>query len=220
MKLIDRHRATRLRKMGRSYNEILKKIRVSKSTLSIWLRDIELTDIQKAVLLKGRQRSRYAGAKARQQERIVRSRKIIEESIKEVDNFYEKPLFLSGLMLYWAEGDKSDSTEHVKFSNSDPALVQLMMRWFRETCKVSEGRFRITIHMHQLHCRPEIERYWSTITNIPLRQFYKTQIKPTSLRQRRNKLYDGTCAVIVNNKDLFRKIKGWRLGITKKIESL
>ena len=134
MKLVDKNIATKLRKLGRSYGEILKRVPVSKSTLSVWLRNIELTDKQKTVLLLGRQRARYAGAKARQQQRITRSTQIVEQSKKEIDHLYKKPLFVSGLMLYWAEGDKSDTLEHVKFTNSDPALIQLMMRWFREIC--------------------------------------------------------------------------------------
>ena len=218
MKLVDKNIATKLRKLGRSYGEILKRVPVSKSTLSVWLRNIELTDKQKTVLLLGRQRARYAGAKARQQQRITRSTQIVEQSKKEIDHLYKKPLFVSGLMLYWAEGDKSDTLEHVKFTNSDPALIQLMMRWFREICAVPKEKFRITIHIHTLHCRPQIEKYWSNITNVPLNQFYKTQIKPTSLRQRRNVLYDGTCAIIVHNRDLFRKIKGWKLGFIEKVK--
>lgn len=216
MKIEEKNKAIRLRKGGKSYGEILKQLSVSKSTLSLWLRDIELTEKQKSLLLKGRQKSRYAGAKAKQRQRIERTKQIIEESKREVKRFWNDPLFLAGLMLYWAEGDKSDNTENVKFSNSDPSLIQLIMRWFREICKVPEKKFRITIHIHELHCRSRTERYWSKITNIPLSQFYKTQIKQTSLRQRRNILYDGTCAVSVSNRDLFRRIKGWKLGIVNK----
>ena len=31
-------------------------------------------------------------------------------------------------------------------------------------------------------------------------------------------LYNGTCAIRTSNKDLFRKIKGWRLGIVDYFE--
>ena len=127
-----------------------------------------------------------------------------------------EPLFLAGLMLYCAEGDKSDEREVVKFSNSDPILIKFIMKWFREVCRVPEDKFKITLHIHELHCRKNIENYWSKQINIPLKQFYKTQIKATSLGQRKNILYNGTCAVCVHNKDLFRKIKGWKIGFFEK----
>ena len=218
MKFKEKIRAIQLRKQGKSYSEILKKISVSRSTISLWLQNIKLTRKQKNILLRGRQKSRYAGAKAQQKKRIEKTKHIIDKAKKEIKKSYKNPLFLSGLMLYWAEGDKSEVAETVKFSNSDPVMIQLMMKWFRKICKVSEKKFRIALHIHTLHCRPHIESYWSKITNIPLKQFNKTYIKPTSLKQRRNPLYNGTCTIRINDKNLFRKIKGWKLGIVKKFK--
>jgi len=217
MKLTEKNEAIKLRKGGKSYGYILKNIAVSKSTLSLWLRDIELTESQKSILLKGREMSRYAAAKKKQRQRIEKTIKIIEKAKKEFRQSNNNPLFLSGLMLYWAEGDKSDLHEQVKFTNSDPNMINLIMRWFREICKVPEKKFRVTLHIHNLHCRPKIENYWSNITGIPLSQFYKTQVKPTTLRYRRNPLYNGTCAVSISSKDFFRKIKGWKIAAIEKM---
>jgi len=216
MKLDEKDKALRLRKQGKSYSEICKKINVSKGTLSLWLRDIGLTAKQIAEL-KGRQKSRYEGAKANQRKRIENTERIISESKQEVRFLYKNPLFLAGLMLYWAEGDKSETLERVGFSNSDPEMIILAMRWFREVCRVPEEKFRIGLFVHELHCRKDVENYWSEIANVPLSQFHKTYVKPTSLGHRRNILYNGTCSVIINNKELFRKIKGWKLGVLEKI---
>lgn len=216
MKLEEKFMALKLRNSGKSYSDILKIIRVSKSTLSLWLRDIKLTNTQKAKLKK-RQKSGYGGAKANQKKRIESTKKIIALAKREVKNLINNPLFLSGLMLYWAEGDKSELYEHVKFSNSDSEMVKIIMRWFREICEVPEKKFRICIYIHALHCRKDIEKYWSEVTGIPNQQFYKTQIKPTSLIQRKNKLYNGTCSVVIGSRSLFRKIKGWKLGFIEKM---
>ena len=84
---------------------------------------------------------------------------------------------------------------------------------------IPEDKFRIALHIHKLHCRKDIENYWLKITKISRGQFYKTQIKPTSLGQRKNKLYNGTCAIGIQSRDLFRRIKGWKLGFLGKINS-
>ncbi len=218
MKLDEKIEATRLRKLGESYSEIRKKVKVSKGTLSLWLRDIELTPEQeKRLYVELRQKNAYRLAKFNQEKRIKRTEEIIKKSKKEALLRLRNPLFLSGLMLYWAEGDKSDERAEVKFSNSDPAMIKFMMKWFRDICKVPEKKFRIALHIHALHCRKDIESYWSKITNIPLAQFQKTYIKPTSLRHRRNRLYNGTCAIRINNVDLFRRIKGWKIGFLQKM---
>ena len=213
MKLEERFRAVELRKRGKSYSEIRLQMQVSKSTLSRWLREIELTAEQKN-LLRGRELSRLAGAKAQQQKRIERTKKVVEKSEKEISLLINNPLFLAGLMLYWAEGDKHKG-ERVKFTNSDENAIILMMKWFREICKIPEEKFRIALHIHNLHSRPEVKAYWSEITGIPLQNFHKVFVKKTSLRQRRNILYNGTCGIVINNKELFRKIVGWKMGLLK-----
>ena len=214
MKLKEKNQAIELRKKGKSYNEILNNIKVSKGTLSLWLRDIELTEQQKAILLIGRQKSRYLGAKKRQQQRIDRTEKILREAQIEVKALCNNSFFVSGLMLYWAEGSKSP-VEQVRFANSDPIMIKLMMKWFRNACKVPEEKFRIGIHIHNLHCRKDVEKHWSDITGIPLKRFVKTYVKTTSLGHRKNKLYNGVCTIRINNVDLFRRIHGWRLGIVE-----
>ncbi|MFC1612663.1 hypothetical protein ACFL29_02330, partial [Patescibacteria group bacterium] len=155
-----------------------------------------------------------AGAKIQQQRRIEKTKQIIQQAQQEARVYYKNPFFLSGLMLYWAEGDKSE-TEDIKFSNSDPVMIKLMMKWFREICKVPEEKFRIALHIHGLHCRSDIESFWSNIVEIPLNQFHKIQIKPTSLGQRKKILYNGTCSIRINNRNLFRRMHGWRVGVLK-----
>lgn len=214
MKIKEKKEAIRLRKLGRSYGEIRKRIKVSKSTLTLWLRDIKLSKKQqKRIYIELRQKNAYRLARANQRKRIKETKKVVNEAKKEAINFLKNPLFLAGMMLYWAEGDKSDITEIVKFSNSDPAMIKLIMRWFREICFVPENKFRVTIFIHRLFCRKNIESFWSKVTGVPLNQFYKTQVKPTSLTYRKNRLYNGTCAIRIENRKLFRKIKGWKLGI-------
>ena len=212
MKLNEKFIAIKLRKQGLSYHNILNKVNVSKSSLSLWLRDIELTPKQQEKLFIGREKSRYFAGSKKKAIRIVQTNDIINKSKKEVLSFIKNPLFLIGLSLYWAEGTKN-SNESVRFSNSDKAMIELMMRWFREICNVPEKKFRVQVHMHSLHCQPDLEKYWSRIASVPQRQFYKTYVKQTSLGQRKNILYNGTCTVTINSRELFRKIMGWKLGL-------
>ncbi|MBD3248316.1 hypothetical protein GF382_03435 [Candidatus Falkowbacteria bacterium] len=210
-KTTQKYLARNLRKRGASYSEILKKVNVSKSTLSLWLRDIELTNKQKEDLV-GRRKSRHEGAKANRLRRIDLTKKIIASAKEESLKLKGNSLFLLGVMLYWAEGTKRGE-EMVVFSNSDPNMILLMMKWFREICKVKEEKFRIQVHIHSLHKKSEIIKYWSNITKIKSGQFHKLIIKKTSLKHRKNKLYQGTCCIRIYDKNLFRRIMGWKVGI-------
>ena len=211
MKYEEKQLAIKLRKRGKSYNEILKKVRVSKGTLSLWLRGIKLTKKQeKELYVTRRQKNARLLADMKQEKKKRQIENINKAAKKQIFNLIKDRLFLAGLMLYWAEGDKSEQAELVKFSNSDPKMIEFMMKWFRKICKVEEQRFRIALHIHELHNEIYLKKYWSHLTNIPIKQFHKTQIKSTSIGHRKKMLYNGTCSIRISDKNLFRKIKNPR----------
>lgn len=205
-------KATQLRKEGKSYSEIKKILGVSKSTLSNWLKDIELTKEQKSRLNKLRATA-YLGAKKRQSTSLEHHHRIKEESKKEVVRLVKNPFFVAGLMLYWAEGSKNSGS--VQFSNSDPAMIKIMMRWFREFCDIPENKFRVGLFMHSLHIRKDCQGFWQKVTSIPLTQFHKPYIKPTIFSNRKNKLYEGTCKIVIHSRNLLSRIIGWKDGAEK-----
>ena len=93
-----------------------------------------------------------------------------------------------------------------------------MMKWFREICEVPETKFRIALHVHNLLISRKIKSHWSRLTDVSRKQFNKIYVKNSTLRQRRNVLYNGTCGIVVNNKNLFRRIMGWKLGLLNHFE--
>lgn len=212
MRFKDKIAAISLRKKGKSYGEISEKLGMPKSTLSGWLKNIELAPQQKKRIMTKRQLAGYKGAKMNQRYADKRRKMIIEKAKKEVEELINNPLFLAGLMLYWAEGNKRGQ-EKAAISNSDPEVICLMMRWFREICHVPEDKFRVSLYLHQLHVREDARDFWSKVTGIPPSQFLKDIIKPTIYSQRTNKLYEGVCRITVCSVDLFRRIVGWKIGV-------
>lgn len=198
--------AIELRRNGLSYSEIRKSIPASKSTLSTWLKDIELTPEQRRKLTK-LQATGYIGAKSNQAKSIEKHNHIKEEAGKEFLLLVKQSEFISGLMLYWAEGSKRSGD--VQFSNSDSQMIYFMMNWFRKFCEVPEDKFRIGLFVHTLHLRENYLEFWSKVTSLPLRQFNKPYVKPTIFSSKKNKLYYGTCVIKIHNKELYSKIIGW-----------
>jgi hypothetical protein len=98
----------------------------------------------------------------------------------------------------------------VRIANSDPAVLTIIMKYFRVICEVPELQFRGHIHTFA-HCdEKRAEKYWSDITGIPLKQFFKTYKKQSSAsKNKRNTLPMGTCQVYVNNTQLFFRIMAW-----------
>lgn len=216
VRLNERILARQLREQGLSFSEIMQKIpNLSKGTLNGWLKGVELSENQKqrlfARIKDGATKGRLKGAFTNHQRRMEITFEIINSAKKEVVERIMNPLFTMGVMLYWAEGDKSQ--ERVGFTNADPTMIQFIMKWFREVCGTSEEKFRVALSIMTLHDKNASEKFWSEITGIPLSRFNKTRIKQTLLRGKRNPSYMGTCRIVISDKNLFRKIMGWKMGI-------
>jgi len=192
-------------------NEISERIKVSKASVSLWVRDIELTPLQKKELsekglkkenIERRRTTRLANENARRQ--II----IDGAKLDIVNEFSQRELLMLGAALYWAEGGKTKML--TRFSNGDPRIIRFMMKFFRKICNVPEGKFRGYIHIHQ-HLNVSVaERYWSDVSGIPLSQFYKTYNIPNKAsKNKKDSLPYGTFEIYVCNTELFLKIKGW-----------
>lgn len=211
MKLKEKQISRKLRKKGWSINEICSKLNFAKGSVSLWVRDIELTKAQK-------QRLSQKGLKKEviERRRITRLTKendrrqiIVDEAKKDIKNLSKKDLRNIGIVLYWAEGAKANRGV-VQFSNSDPRMIKIIMRFFREICKVPERKFRGHIHIHSHLSAKRAEKYWSLISGIPLNQFYKTYCKPSKAsKHKKDSLPLGTFDISICNTELFLKIKGW-----------
>ena len=196
--------AQQLRHEGLSYKEILEQVPVSKSTISLWCRDIELTPGQKERLKA--KRGKPNGPKLLKDRRIAATKQIKAQAKLELKLLTDYEFKVAGIMLYWGEGFK---TQYVGISNSDPKLIKFMMRWFREICYVPDDKFRAQVHIHSGQNELEIKKFWSKITGIPFSKFQKTYVKEEGTGYRKNILYNGTLRVIICDSHLLRKILGW-----------
>jgi len=196
--------AQQLRREGLSYKEILEQVPVSKSTISLWCREIELTLEQKERLKA--KRGKPNGPKFLKDRSIAVTKQIKAQAKSELKPLTDYEFKVAGIMIYWGEGFK---TQYVGISNSDPNLIKFMMRWFREVCHVPESKFRARVNIHSGQNEFKIKQFWSEITGIPLSQFRKTYVKEEGTGHRKNILYNGTLGIIVSDARLLRKILGW-----------
>jgi len=206
-----------LRGQGLSYNKKKKRAPVTKSALSLWCRNVILTPGQLEKLkqrrLKGAERGRFIGAKRQQQNRIERTKKLLQEGKKEVGKLNKRDKFIAGIGLYLGDGLKGDKS--IGFSNSNPTIIKFMISWFREFCRIPEEKFRGQIWIHSNQDEHEARKYWSKIINIPLSQIQKSYIAKNKKQKNKKKSKStwNSC-----HKDLERKspkenfrLDGWDL---------
>ena len=223
MKAKQRKRARELRENGFSLREIVVKTGFAKGSVSNWIRDITLTDKQIARFKSNQDRGRAKAANHPNSPKQVWGnirKQIMESSEREIPEAYSDLLLkVIGSSLYWAEGYKA-AVNMVSFSNSDPKMIALMMKFFRDICRVPNGKFRGVIHIHPHLDRAKAEKFWVAVSGIPISQFHKTQFGVSrASKQKRDTLPLGTFSIIICDTRLQSRIKGWIVGVAKWVSS-
>lgn len=218
----ERIKARHLRHKGFSLNQIVSTLKISKSSASVWVRDVKLTKKQSTFLshnahtqevIKNRVRSRLKNEDAKRR-RTMDTHKV---SFSKVPASKEM-LATLGTALYWAEGGKSPSNRIFRFSNSDPWMVKVIMCFIREVWDVPETKLKGHIHLHPHLDIKKAEKYWSDISGIPLSQFHKTST-PHNKRSTntRDSLPHGTFNIGIYSVDLYLKMLAWIEAISEKV---
>ncbi len=217
MKTELKEEVIRLRKKGLTYNQILQKVPVAKSTISLWLRSVGLAKPQYQKITKKRIEAMKRGWEACRKKRILITEKIKELAHKEIKTISKKELWLMGIMLYWAEGSKEKlgRGHRVCFSNKDPLMIKLFIRWLRECLKIIPDEISFDIYIHENHKFDikNTKNYWAKITGFLPSKFDKIYYKKHRIKTNRTNVkdyYHGLVRVQVRKStNLNRKITGW-----------
>jgi hypothetical protein len=211
MKYIEKQKAIELRRNGESIKQIAKILGVAKASVSVWVRKVPISLKQKKKLSSNGQSptvvERRRNSRIRNEE--GKRRVVIDCAGRDIKSISQEELKIIGSIFYWAEGGKTKRSM-ARVANSDPIMVKLMMRFFREVCEVKESKFRCHIHTHSHLNVSKCLSYWSEVTNIPISQFYKTYAKPSiASKGKKDSLPFGTLDVIICDTNLFLRIMGW-----------
>jgi transcriptional regulator with XRE-family HTH domain len=214
-KIEAREQARALRRQGKTYDEIVSALGVSKSSVSLWVRDLPKPP-------PGPEHTRMM-AEARwgpyRRKRDISRQRTKLAAAQEVGRMTDRELFLVGVGLYWAEGTKAKPPrrcERVTFINSDPDMITLYLAWL-DLLGVERGRLRFAVSIHESADVPAAESSWADHVGATRDMFNKTSLKkhnPRTVRKNVGAGYRGCLVVSVRNgADLYRRIEGWWYGI-------
>ena len=204
-----KEKATKIRKSGISINKIAADFGLSKSTVSLWMRDVVISDSAKRKLAQSSEDGRADGRLRMAAQRKIQAQADRAESIEILNSSFDandrNSWRLVGSMLYWCEGTKARDGI-LTFVNSDPAMIKTYLRAIRKGYDLNELKFRAIIHLHEYHDPREQLLFWSSVTGIPTTQFYRPYIKPHTGRQKRSG-YPGCISIRYADAGLARKVK-------------
>jgi hypothetical protein len=209
----EKERALQMRRNGMSYRDILKEIDVAKSSLSLWLKDLPLTEDEKKALKKRRNNNithgRIKAAGELRKRRLDRESVWLNEARAEFQEHKGSQLFPVGVALYWAEGAKR--TNQWSFINSDEDMLVVMLDWLETYTEYTRASVRVRVYMHKLYAHENCEEWWHKKLQVPLSQFSKTVYKPSGKGVKKRPQYKGCLRIEApRSKELLVKMKFWQ----------
>jgi transcriptional regulator with XRE-family HTH domain len=209
MKTDEQRQARELRAQGCSVKEIERRLGVSRSSVSRWVRDVELGKEQRRALAE-----RVTEGRLRTAEHKAAAARRVRTGYQDDGRRLARERgssYAAGCMLYWAEGDKR--RDAVGLTNSDPNLLSFFADFLRDHFGVSEEAFGVRCNLFADHVerQHEVEQFWLTTLGLPgecLRKSVVNRYSKYSAKKRTNKLPYGTCRLLVCSTRVVQTIYG------------
>ncbi len=198
-KVTEQQRARELRAQAWTLADIATELGVSKSSVSLWVRDVEFTP-------NPRRRTRAPRPSSLHTRKLAEIERCRHDGIERIGQLSEREFLVLGLALYAGEGGKTDRS--VRFANSDPRMILLFVTWLRHFFDIDESRLRMRLYLHDGLDLQAAIAFWSKLTNIPPDQFgkpYRAIADPTI---RRTKHLTGCPCVVYSCSLTHRTVMG------------
>jgi hypothetical protein len=167
-KVVEQEEARRLRADGWALLDIAEKLGVAKSSVSLWVRDVEFEPRPRRTATRmGRKREPNVLQRRKQAE----IDQLLQEGKERIGTLSDREFLVAGLALYAGEGSKREGA--VKFANSDPRMMRFFASWLREFFDIDETRVRMRVYLHEGLDLDGATSFWSGVACVRVDQFSK-----------------------------------------------
>ena len=198
-KVTERHRARELRAEAWTLQDIAAELGVSKSSVSLWVRDVDFVP-------NPRRRTRPPRPSSLLVRKLAEIDRLDAEGATEIGRMSDREFLIVGAALYAGEGFKRDG--QAGMANTDPRLLALFVTWLRRHFEVDEVRLRVRLYLHEGLDLEAAEHFWSELLRIPRSQFrtpYRA-VPDSTIRSTRHPL--GCPGVTYNCSSTHRRVMG------------
>ena len=200
-----------MRKHGASIRDIESKLGIPRSTLSLWLSRIPISDhVHKSL----KRRADNALVKARVEAvkwhnsqkaaRIAQAQNDAKKSLAKIEIAQPEVIELALAMLYLGEGSKKNS--QTIMGNSNPLILKFFVAAIQRLYNVPPSAFTCHLHLRADQNPNQLARYWSRALGIPRANFGKALVDIRTAGSKTYPDYKGVCAVSCSRVAIQRKL--------------
>ena len=200
-KVKEQLRARELRAQSWTLQDIATELGVSKSSVSLWVRDVDFVPNPHRIRHTGPRKPSSLHVR-----KLAEIERCAAEGLEVIGGLSQRELLLTGLTLYLGEGFKRDSG--VGMANTDPRVLLYFVTWLRACFEIDESRLRVRIYLHENLDLEAAEQFWSGYLGIPRTQFTRPYRAVADATRRISKHQYGCPSVRLSSSTLHRRIMG------------
>lgn len=206
----QKSKALILRKKGLSLKTICKKLNVAPSTISGWIKGIELTKAQKRKL-KADWRNGLAKARklavvwhnTQKTKRLEKAKEEANNVLSHINLNDKNVLELALAFLYLGEGSKKNN---LSLGNSNADILLFYLHAIEKLYGLKREFLRYDLHLRADQKPEELKKYWSKILSIPIEAIKYCAIDKRTTGRETHENYKGVCIVTYYNLALQRRL--------------
>jgi hypothetical protein len=206
-----KEKAIELRRDGLSIIKIEKQLGIPRSTLSGWLKDIELTKKQKEILLKNKfdalreaRKKAVIWHNAQKNKRIEEAKTGAEKTLKTINIHNNAFLELALAFLYLGEGAKKQC--QTALGSSDPVILQFFLAALKNVYNINSANIKCELGLRADQDPNEMKHYWSKTLGIPIDNFKQINTDKRTIGSVTYPNYKGVCHLKCGNVAIQRKL--------------
>lgn len=203
-------KAIKLRQKGTSLREVEKILKIPKSTLSGWFKNIKLTQKQqeklKSNVLRVLAKARREAVKwhNKQKElRLIFAENQAKEVLSKLNIEDVSIMELALSMLYLGEGAKQGRT---LLGNSDPMILKFFINALKKIYKLDVNKFKCELHLRADQDPDKMKKFWSKELNMSLISFTSVSIDQRTAGKPTYSTYHGVCVLQCGNIAVQRRL--------------
>lgn len=188
---------------------IEKRFGIPRSTLSLWFKDVEMSEKHKTQLKKnsadGWVKARVKAVESHQAKKALRLLQAKQEALETLDKIeLSGPVLdLAFAMLYMGEGAKTDTTA---LASSDPTILRFVLKVLRLNYAITPEMIRCDLHLRMDQDGEKLTDYWAMQLNIPNKQFKYIAYDKRSEGKPTYDHYKGVCVITCHRVAIQRKL--------------
>ncbi len=206
-----RRRAVSLRRRGLSIGKIENLLRINRSTLSGWFKDVKLTQKQKHKLrrnwedglIKARKKA-VIWHNAEKEKRLQEAGNAATQTLARIDQSNKDILELALAVLYLGEGSKKNL--ETGMGNSDPLILQFFLEGLRTLYGLDTGKIRCELYLRSDQNPERLKSYWAKALGLSRSQFKHVNIDKRTKGSKTYPQYKGVCNLRCGNVAIQRKL--------------